>query len=43
VGRQQPDEIARAGRGPEERGKGHAKLVDHRGVLRRLLDATVHD
>lgn len=42
TGRQQPDETARAGRGPEKRGEGHAEPVDNRRVLRRLLDAAVH-
>lgn len=41
--RRQSDEITRAGRGPEERGEGHAEPVDNRGVLRRMLDAAVHD
>jgi len=40
--RQQSDETARAGRGPEKRGEGHAEPVDNRRVLRRLLDAAVH-
>jgi len=40
--RQQSDETACAGRGPEKRGEGHAEPVDNRRVLRRLLDAAVH-
>lgn len=39
----QPYKAARAGRGPEERGEGHAEPVGNRRVLRRLLDAAVHD
>lgn len=40
--RQQSDEIARAGRGPEKRGEGHSEPFHNRRVLRRLLDAAVH-
>lgn len=39
----QPNKAPRAGRGPEERGEGHAEPVDNRRVLRCLLDATVHN
>jgi len=40
--RQQPNETACTGRGPEKRGEGHAEPIDNRRVLRRLLDAAVH-
>lgn len=41
--RRQSDKVARTGRGPKERGEGHAEPVDNRRVLRSVLDASVHD
>lgn len=40
--RRRADQAARARRGPQERGKGHAEPFDNRRVLRRVLDAAVH-